>query len=94
MVGGGGTLSALLSLFALPTKHAINVLLAHDLGTPGRTTDAVGDVALSCLAALPLPALFVAPAFARRSARGPVMLFRRQFALCLAAVAIRLLLHD
>jgi len=65
--------------------------LAHDLGAPGRTTDAVGDVALSCLAALSLPALFVAPVAARWSAHAPIVLFRRLFALCLAAVAVRLL---
>jgi len=51
----------------------------------------VGDVTLSCLAALSLPALFVAPAFARWSARAPVVLLRRLFALRLVAVAIRLL---
>ena len=66
--------------------------LAHDLGAPGRTTDAVGGDALSCLAALSLPALFVAPVAARWSARAPVVLLRRLFALCLAAVAVRLLL--
>jgi hypothetical protein len=61
---------------------------AHDLGAPGRTTDAVRDVALSCFAALSLPALFVAAASARWSARGPVVLLRRLFALRLAAAAI------
>jgi uncharacterized protein len=43
--------------------------------------------------ALSLPALFVAPIAARWSARAPVMLLRRLFALCLAAVAARLLLR-
>jgi uncharacterized protein len=93
VVGGGGA-SALLSLFALPTKHAINVLPGARPGTPGCTTDAMGDVALSWLAVLSLPALFVAPASARWSARTPVVLLRRLFALCLVAMAIRLLLHD
>jgi uncharacterized membrane protein YfcA len=51
----------------------------------------VGDAARSCLAALSLPALFVAPASARWSARAPVVLLRRLFAVCLVAVAIRLL---
>ena len=106
---GGGTLSTpVLSLFAFPIRRAIGAgalfnlviaapatlfFLAHDLGAPGRTADAVGDVALSCLAALSLPALFVAPISARWSARAPVVLLRRLFALCLVAVAIRLLLR-
>jgi uncharacterized membrane protein YfcA len=60
---------------------------AHDLGVR------VGDVTLSCLAALSLPALFVAPAAARWSAHAPVLLLRRLFGLRLAAAAIRLLLH-
>ena len=64
------------------------------LGAPGRTSDAVGDVALSCLTALSLPALFVAPIAALWSARAPVVLLRRLFALCLSAVAVRLLLRD
>jgi uncharacterized membrane protein YfcA len=97
-----------LSLFAFPIRRAIGAgalfnlviaapatmfFLAHDLGAPGRTTDAVGDVALSCLAALSLPALFVAPVAARWSARAPIVLLSRLFALCLAAVAVRLLRH-
>lgn len=106
---GGGTLSTpVLSLFSFPIRRAIGAgalfnlvvaapatmsFLAHDLGAPGRTTDAVGDVALSCLVALSLPALFVAPISARWSARAPVVLLRRLFALCLAAVAVRLLLR-
>lgn len=106
---GGGTLSTpVLSLFAFPLKRAIGAgaffnlviaapatlfFLTHDLGTAGRTTDAVGDVALACLAALSLPALFVAPIAARWSTRVPVVLLRRLFALCLAAVAFRLLLR-
>jgi uncharacterized membrane protein YfcA len=106
---GGGTLSTpVLSLFAFPIRRAIGAgalfnlviaapatmfFLAHDVGTAGRTTDAVGDVALSCLAALSMPALFVAPISARWSARAPVALLRRLFALCLAAVALRLLLR-
>jgi uncharacterized membrane protein YfcA len=58
-----------------------------------RTTLArpVGAVTRSCLAALLLPALFVAPASARWSARTPVALLRRLFALYLVGVAIRLL---
>jgi uncharacterized membrane protein YfcA len=106
---GGGTLSTpVLSLFSFPIRRAISAgalfnlviaapatmfFLTHDLGAPGRTTDAVGDVALSCTIALSFPALFVAPIAARWSAHAPVGLLRRLFALCLAAVAIRLLLR-
>jgi uncharacterized membrane protein YfcA len=106
---GGGTLSTpVLSLFSFPIRRAIgagalfNLIIAapaaiflanHDLGTSGRTADAFGDVALACLAALSLPALFVAPVAARWSARAPVVLLRRLFAVCLAAVAARLLLR-
>ncbi len=106
---GGGTLSTpVLSLFAFPIKRAIgagalfNLLislpataffLAADFGIPGRPSDAIGDVSLFCVAALSLPALFVAPAAVRWSARAPVTLLRRSFALCLAAVALRMLLR-
>lgn len=106
---GGGTLSTpVLSLFSFPIKRAIGAaalfnlviaapatafFLATDVGRPGRTIDAIGDVAFSCLAALSLPALFVAPLAARWSARAPVVLLRRLLALCLAAVAVRLLFH-
>lgn len=106
---GGGTLSTpVLSLFSFPIRRAIgagalfNLLiaipatvffLAHDLGTSGRPLDAVGDVAVACVLALSLPALFVAPVAARWSARAPVVVLRRLFALCLGAVAARLLLR-
>jgi uncharacterized membrane protein YfcA len=106
---GGGTLSTpVLSLFSFPIKRAIGAgavfnlaislpatafFLTTDLGTPGRTVDALGDVALFCAAALSLPALFVAPVAARWSARAPVSVLRRLFALCLAAIALRLLLR-
>jgi uncharacterized membrane protein YfcA len=105
---GGGTLSTpVLALFSFPIKRAIgagtlfNLLislpatvffLASDLGAPGRPVDALGDVALFCVAALSLPALFVAPMAVRRSARAPVSVLRHLFALCLAAIAVRLLL--
>jgi|HubBroStandDraft_4_1064222.scaffolds.fasta_scaffold31702_3 uncharacterized membrane protein YfcA len=61
--------------------------------TAGRTVDALGDVALFCGAALWLLALFVAPIAARWSARA-VSVLRRLFALCLAAIALRLLLRN
>jgi uncharacterized membrane protein YfcA len=107
---GGGTLSTpVLALFSFPIKHAIgagalfNLVIATpatlffliaDVGTPGRPVDALGDVALFCVAALSLPALFVAPVAARWSARAPVSVLRRLFALCLAAIALRLLLRN
>jgi len=106
---GGGTLSTpVLSLFSFPIKQAIGAgalfnlvialpaaafFLTHDLGTPGRPVDALGDVALFCVAALSLPALFVAPLATRWSARAPVVVLRRLFALCLAVIAVRLLLR-
>jgi uncharacterized membrane protein YfcA len=54
---------------------------------------AIGHVAVFCVAAMSLPALFVAPIAARWSARAPVVLMRRLFALCLGAIAVRLLLR-
>ena len=106
---GGGTLSTpVLSLFSFPIRRAIGAgavfnlvislpatvfFLTTDLKAPGRTVDALGDVALFCAAALSLPALFVAPVAARWSARAPVSVLRRLFALCLAAIALRLWLR-
>lgn len=106
---GGGTLSTpVLTLFSFSIKRAIgagalfNLLIAvpatlvflhMDLNVPGRPGDALGDVAMFCVAALSLPALFVAPIAARWSARVPVSLLRRLFALCLAIIAARLLLR-
>jgi len=45
------------------------------------------------MATLSLPALFVAPAAARWSTRVPLVLLRRLFALCLVAIALRMLLR-
>ena len=106
---GGGTLSApVLSLFSFPIRHAVgagslfNLIIAlpatlafliMDWQTPGRPADAVGDVAAFCVAALSLPALFVAPMAARWSSRVPVVLLRQAFALCLCAIAVRILLR-
>jgi len=107
---GGGTLSTpVLSLFSFPIKRAIGAgalfnlaialpasgfFVAHDLGRPGRLPDALGDIALVCLAALSLPALLVAPIAARWSAHAPAALLRRLFALCLGVIALRLLLRS
>jgi uncharacterized membrane protein YfcA len=106
---GGGTLSTpVLSLFSFPIHRAIgagalfNILVALPAtasflvsGTtlPGRPIDAVGEVALFCVATLSFPALFVAPMAARWSARAPLTLLRRLFAFCLGAIALRLLLR-
>jgi uncharacterized membrane protein YfcA len=106
---GGGTLSTpVLSLFSFPIRRAVGAgalfnliislpatlaFLAMDWQTPGRPPDAVGDVAAFCVAALSLPALFVAPMAARWSSRVPVVLLRQAFALCLCAIAVRILLR-
>ncbi|HYC63683.1 MAG TPA: sulfite exporter TauE/SafE family protein [Reyranellaceae bacterium] len=106
---GAGTLSTpVLSLFDFPIKRAVGAgalfnlivalpatvtLLVLGLGAPGRPPDAVGNVAVACMLALAIPALFVAPLAARWSTRAPVPLLRALFALCLAAIALRLLLR-
>ncbi len=106
---GGGTLSTpTLTLFSFSIKRAIGagalfnlviaipatvVFLLMDRNTPGRPFDALGDIALFCVATLSLPALFVAPMAARWSARAPVALLGRLFAFCLAVIAVRLLLR-
>jgi uncharacterized membrane protein YfcA len=106
---GGGTLSTpTLALFSFPVQRAVgagalfNVIIALpatiaflSMGwqTPGRPADAIGDVSLFCVAALSFPALFVAPIAARWSTRVPVMLLRQAFALCLCAIAVRILLR-
>jgi uncharacterized membrane protein YfcA len=106
---GAGTLSTpVLSLFDFPIERAVGagalfnlvvalpataVFLVLGWGLPGRPPDAVGNVALACVAALSIPALFVAPLAASWSARAPVPLLRLLFAICLAAIAVRLLLR-
>lgn len=105
---GGGTLSTpVLSLFSFPLHRAIGAgalfnlvvalpatvaFVASGWGASGRPGDAVGNVALFCVAAVSLPALFVAPFAAGWSKQAPVLLLRRLFALCLALIAVRLLL--
>ena len=106
---GGGTLSTpVLSLFSFPIRQGIGAgalfnliialpatitFLAQGWDVSGKPADAVGDIALFCVAALSLPALFVAPAAARWSARVPLVQLRRLFALCLVAIAVRLLIR-
>lgn len=106
---GAGTLSTpTLLLFSFPLKRAIGAgalfnlmvalpaaltFLSIGWGTSGRPADAVGEVSLFCVAALSLPALFVAPLAARWSARAPVRLLRHLFAGCLFLIAARLLLR-
>ncbi len=46
-----------------------------------------------CVAALSVPALFVAPVAAHWSAHAPLVLLRRLFVLCLIAIAVRLLVR-
>ena len=106
---GGGTLSTpALSLFSFPIRQAIGagalfnliialpatlIFLAQGWGVAGKPADAVGNIALFCVAALSLPALFVAPVAARWSAYAPLVLLRRLFALCLVAIAVGLLIR-
>jgi uncharacterized protein len=106
---GGGTLSTpVLALFSYPIERAVgagalfNVVvalpatvafLAMGWHATGRPADSVGDVALFCVAALSIPALFVAPIAARWSTRVPVMLLRLSFAICLCAIAVRILMR-
>ena len=106
---GGGTLSTpILTLFSFSTRRAIgagalfNLIIAvpatlfflqMDRDVPGRPADALGDVAMFCVATLSLPALFVAPIAARWSAQAPASLLRHLFAVCLAIIAGRLLLR-
>jgi len=106
---GGGTLSTpVLSMFSFPIRRAVGAgalfnliislpatlaFLAMDRQTLGRPADSVGDVAVFCVAALSLPALFVAPMAARWSGRVPVVLLRQAFALCLCAIAVRILMR-
>ena len=123
---GGGTLSTpVLSMFSFPIRRAIGAgalfnlvislpatiaFLCAGANMPGRPADSVGEIALFCVAALSLPALFVAPIAAhwsalptgRRcrlvgaadwSAHAPVVLLRRLFAVCLAAITVRMVLR-
>ncbi len=106
---GGGTLSTpVLSMFSFPIRRAIgagslfNLLIALPAAVtflsagwsmPDRPADSVGEVAVLCVATLSLPALFVAPMAAHWSAHAPVVILRRLFAVCLAAVAVRMLLR-
>lgn len=97
----------MLALFSYPLEQAIGagalfnvvislpaavLFLGAYLGTPRRPADSVGAVALFCVAALSLPALFVALVATRWSATAPATLLHRLFALCLALIAVRLLL--
>jgi uncharacterized membrane protein YfcA len=90
-VSGGTPSTPILSRFSFPIKRAIGAgalfnlvisvpamlfFLTADLGAPDGTVDALGDVALFCVAALSLPALFVAPVAARWSVRAPVSVLR------------------
>lgn len=86
-IGAGELFNVVISL------PAAVLFLVADLGTPRRPADSLGDVALFCVAAPSLPALFVAPVAMRWSTRAPSALLARLFPLCLALVAVRLLLR-
>jgi uncharacterized membrane protein YfcA len=104
---GGGTLSTpVLSLFSFPIQRAVGAgalfnliiavpatmtFLARDWAAVGRPADDIGDVSILAVVALSLPALFVAPWAARWSSRAPIALLRHAFAVCLAAIAFRML---
>jgi uncharacterized membrane protein YfcA len=80
--------------FNLPISlPATALFVVNDSWYAGADRRCAGRCALSCVAALPLPALFVAPVAARWSARAPVSVLRRLFAVCLVAIAVRLLLR-
>jgi len=103
---GAGTLSGpVLSALGVPLGRAVgagavfNLVVAgpavlafawQGLGRPGLPPDAVGYVALGATVLLAGPAMLVAPFAARLSARLPVGLLRRVFALCLFGIALRL----
>jgi len=90
-VGGGTLRTPVLSLVSFSIRQAIGVgvmftliialpatitFLAWGWGVAGKPADPVGDVAWFCMVTLSLPALFVAPAAARWSARAPLVLLR------------------
>jgi uncharacterized membrane protein YfcA len=86
-----GDLGLLVRLLGVGTLGRTAAFLAVGWNYFGKPANALGDVALFCVAALSLPALFVAPFVACWSARVPVVLLRRLFASCLALIAARLL---
>jgi uncharacterized membrane protein YfcA len=106
---GGGTLSGpVLALFAAPLRSAIgvgavfNVVVAvpatavfvlAGLDVAGRPGGSLGYVAPLPLALLALPAMAVAPAAAQLAGRMKVTLLRRLFGLCMAAIAVRLVMR-
>jgi uncharacterized membrane protein YfcA len=78
--------------FNLPISlPATALFVVNDSWYAGADRRCAGRCALFCVAAL--PALFVAPVAARWSARAPVSVLRRLFAVCLVAIAVRLLLR-
>jgi len=107
---GAGTLSGpVLGLFNTPLNRAVGAGAVFNLavalpatlgfmvlgyGQPGLPPDAVGHVSLRAAALLGLPAIIVAPLAARLSARLPVALLRRLFAVCLFLIAARILWRE
>lgn len=104
---GAGTLSGpVLGLLGVPLGRAVGAgaafnlvvaipatlgFMAIGLGRPGLPADAIGYVSLGATALLAAPAMLVAPAAARLAGRLPLPLLRRLFALCLLAIAARVL---
>ena len=88
---GRGDFGLLVSLLGVGTLGTTAAFLAMGWNDSGKPANALGDVGLFCVAALSLPALFVAPIVACWPARVPVVLLRRLFASCLALIAARLL---
>lgn len=104
---GAGTLSSpVLMLMSFPLLQAIGAgavfnlavalpatagFVALGMDKPDLPSDAFGYVSLIGVALLSLPAMVVAPPAARLAARVPVTLLRRLFALCLFAIAFRLI---
>jgi hypothetical protein len=88
---GRGDFGLLVRLPGVGTLGTTAAFLAIGWNDSGKPANALGEDALFCVAALSLPALFVAPFVACWSARVPVVLLRRLFAWYLALIAARLL---
>lgn len=106
---GAGTLSGpVLSLLSVPLSGAIgagsvfNLVVAlpavaafifGGIGVAGRPPGSLGHIGLLPLALLVVPALLAAPPAAGLARRLPVPLLRRLFAVCLLAIAARMVMR-
>jgi len=104
---GAGTLSGpVLGLFRVPLKRVVGAgaafnlavalpsmiaFLAMGLGRPGLPVDAIGYISVTATVLLAVPAMLAAPAAARLAGRLSQRLLATIFALCLFAIAARLL---